>query len=263
MLTPKSKAVPFRIIGFKHKCMGKTFTRYLSYIFLGLILACRQSDNPASEITSPETAETSGYKVIAIKDGDTIEILKDGKPLRVRLLGIDAPEKNQDFGSRARQFTSDLCFGKMVKLVVDGADRYGRTVGTIFLPDGRSLNAELVRGGFAWHYKAYSKDEKLARLEEEARSERRGLWEHSNPVAPWEFRKNQRTGVGNISTENVPTAPSDAAREVFICDSKGATTYHGSRRCPTLDRCKSSIKGVTRGTAVVNLRRTAHKTCQI
>jgi len=213
------------------------------------------------ETTATVEEDTSGYKVTAIKDGDTIEILKDGKPLRVRLLGVDAPEKNQDFGTRARQFTSDLCFGKNVNLVVDGTDRYGRTVGTIILPDGRTLNQELVRGGFAWHYKAYSKDEGLGRLEEEARSEKRGLWAGKNPTAPWDFRKNQRTGVENISTENIPAKPADASRRVYICDSEGATTYHGSKTCSSLKRCKSEIKAVTRGTAVVNLRRTAHATC--
>jgi len=234
----------------------KNFTaKYFYYLLLFLFISCQQSEKTTAEATA------SGYKVIAIKDGDTIELLKDGQPLRVRLLGVDAPEKNQDFGTRSRQFTSDLSFNKYVNLVVDGKDRYGRTVGSIILPDGRTLNQELVRNGFAWHYKAYSKDEELARLEEEARSEKRGLWAGKNPTAPWDFRKNQRTGVGNVSTGNTPAKPADASRRVYICDSEGATTYHGSKTCSSLKRCKSEIKTVTRGTAVINLRRTAHATC--
>ena len=228
---------------------------YLYYLFLCLLLACKQIGK------STEEATVSGYKVISIKDGDTIELLKDGQPVRVRLQGVDAPEKKQDFGTRSRQFTSDLCFGKNVNLVVDGTDRYGRTVGTIIFPDGRTLNQELVRNGFAWHYKAYSKDPELARLEEEARSAELGLWAGKNPTAPWDFRKNQRTGVGNVSTGNTPAKPADASRRVYICDSEGATTYHGSKTCSSLKRCKSEIKTVTRGTAVINLRRTAHATC--
>lgn len=239
----------------------KNYLLSLYYILIIFLVACRQQVNEAPVATAPATENASGYKVISIKDGDTVELLKDGKPLRVRLLGVDAPEKNQDFGTRARQFTSDLCFGKYVNLVVDGTDRYGRTVGTIILPDGRTLNQELVRGGFAWHYKAYSKDESLAQLEVEARAEKRGLWAGKNPTAPWDFRKNQRTGVGNVSTENIPAKPSDASRTVYICDSKGATTYHSSKTCSTLKRCKSKITAVTRGTAVVNMRRTAHATC--
>lgn len=241
--------------------MKNSYLKYIYYLLLLLVIACRQSDNSVNESTKNVEDNTAGYKVIAIKDGDTIEILKDGKPLRVRLLGVDAPEKNQDFGTRARQFTSDLCFGKFVNLVIDGNDRYGRTVGTIILPDGRSLNQELVRGGFAWHYKAYSKDEELARLEIEARTQKVGLWAGKDPIAPWDFRKNQRTGVGNISTENIPAKPSDASRTVYICDSKGATTYHNTKTCSSLARCKSEIKAVTRGQAVVNLRRTAHSNC--
>lgn len=228
------------------------------YCLLWVVLwACQQQ---TQEVAEQETATASGYKVIAIKDGDTVELLKDGKPLRVRLLGVDAPEKNQDYGTAARQFTADLCFGKMVNLIVDGSDRYGRTVGTILLPDGRSLNNELVRNGYAWHYKAYSHDETLAQLEVEARRNRRGLWEKPNAVAPWEFRKSRRTQNNPVAAKNIPR-PSDAARKVFICDSKGATTYHLRETCSVLRRCKAEIKTVTRGTAVMNERRTACKVC--
>lgn len=231
----------------------------LTYLLLWLLLwSCQQRKSE----TTQETATNNGYKVISIKDGDTIELLKNGKPLRVRLLGVDAPEKNQDFGTVARQFTSDLCFGKTVNLVVDGNDRYGRTVGTIILPDGRSLNNELVRNGYAWHYKAYSHDETLAQLEIEARQNRRGLWEKPNATAPWEFRKARRTqnNLDKANTVAIPR-PSDAARQVFICTSSGASTYHIRNNCSALKRCKANLETVTRGTAVMNRRRTACKVC--
>ncbi|GAB3819579.1 hypothetical protein GCM10028895_18210 [Pontibacter rugosus] len=132
---------------------------------------------------------TSGDKVIGIKDGDTIELLQNGQPVTVRLYGVDTPEKTQAYGQKAKQFTSDLVFDKHVRLIVENKDRYGRTVGTILLPDGRSLNEELVKNGYAWHYKAYSNDKNLANAEADARRFKRGLWQDANPVAPWDYRK--------------------------------------------------------------------------
>src|SRR5688500_10206758 len=111
---------------------NKFFFRLLFYWSLVCLAACQQT---ATRQETADTAEETGYQVIAIKDGDTIEILKDGKPLRVRLYGVDTPEKNQDFGTRARQYTSDLVFGKLVELEVKDTDRYGRTVGIIYLAD--------------------------------------------------------------------------------------------------------------------------------
>jgi endonuclease YncB( thermonuclease family) len=88
-------------------------------------------------------------KVVAITDGDTIKVMHAGQPERVRLWGIDCPESRQAFGTRAKQFTSQLAFGRELKVVVRDTDRNGRTVGEVILPDGRSLNHELVRAGLA------------------------------------------------------------------------------------------------------------------
>ena len=230
------------------------------FLFWLLLWSCQQRRSETRQETTPAT--NNGYKVISIKDGDTIELLKDGKPVRVRLLGVDAPEKNQDYGSVARQFTADLCFGKYVNLIASGTDRYGRTIGTIILPDGRSLNKELVRNGYAWHYKAYSHDQTLAQLETEARQNRRGLWEKPKPTAPWEFRKARRTSnqIQQGKTAALPR-PSDAARKVIICTSSGATTYHTRKNCSVLKRCQAGRQTITRGTAVMNRQRTACKVC--
>jgi len=88
-------------------------------------------------------------KVVGITDGDTLKVMHAGEPQRVRLWGIDCPESHQAFGTRAKQSTSHLAFGREVKAVVRDTDRYGRTVGEVILPDGRSLNHELVRAGLA------------------------------------------------------------------------------------------------------------------
>ena len=129
-------------------------------------------------------------KVVGVSDGDTITILtKDNVQIKVRLEGIDCPEKKQAFGQKAKQFTSDMAFGKNVTLKKSGQDRYGRTLGYIILPDNKNLNKEILKAGFAWHFKKYNKDAELANLEIQARKSKRGLWSDPNPIAPWDFRK--------------------------------------------------------------------------
>jgi len=127
-------------------------------------------------------------KVVGVSDGDTITVLKDKMQIKVRLYGVDAPEKSQAFGSRARQFTSDLVFGKTVEVKPTDTDRYGRTVAWVFV-DGRNLNEEIVRAGLAWHYKRYSRDENLARAEMATRAGNFGLWSDPHAIPPWEFRR--------------------------------------------------------------------------
>lgn len=142
-------------------------------------------------IGAPDHLLAFSSKVIRVLDGDTIEVLKDRFPLRIRLYGIDTPEHNQDFGTRAKQFTSDKVFGKMVEVVPMDTDRYGRTVAKIYVDD-KYLNLMIVAAGFAWWYQHYApKDEDLAKAEREARSAKIGLWSHPNPVAPWQFRRSQ------------------------------------------------------------------------
>ncbi len=128
-------------------------------------------------------------KVIKITDGDTIIVITENQQqIKIRLDGIDCPESKQDFGTRAKQAVSDLCFGKQVKVVYSGKDRYGRILGTVYIGN-KNINKELLRMGLAWHYKLFNKDKELAKLEQEARNKRIGLWSHPNPIPPWEFRK--------------------------------------------------------------------------
>lgn len=132
-------------------------------------------------------------KVIGVKDGDTFEVLYDGEPERVRLAEIDCPEKSQPFGNNAKQYASDLCFGKTVTVSSNGKrDRYGRVVGTVVTEDGTNVNEALVKAGLAWHYKDYSDSDELAKMEQQARLEKVGLWADKRPVAPWDWRKNKR-----------------------------------------------------------------------
>jgi micrococcal nuclease len=132
-------------------------------------------------------------KVVGISDGDTIKVLKDGKQVKIRLAAIDCPEKKQPYGQKAKHFTAGMVAGKVVKVWETDIDkRYGRIVAFVFVGD-KNLNKELLKAGLAWHYKQYSRDPEMAKLEFQARSEKRGLWAEPNPVAPWEWRRQKRS----------------------------------------------------------------------
>jgi endonuclease YncB( thermonuclease family) len=147
-------------------------------------------------IASPAVADFAG-KVIGVSDGDTMTVLRDQTQVRIRLYGIDCPETGQDFGFRAKQFTADLAFGKVVKVVPRDRDRYGRIVADVVLPDGRMLNDELVKAGLAWWYRQHAQNiGTLRQLEAGAREAKRGLWSQPNPVPPWEWRRTKRETIG-------------------------------------------------------------------
>jgi endonuclease YncB( thermonuclease family) len=112
--------------------------------------------------------------------------------VKIRLHGIDCPEGGQAFGRKAKQFTSSQCFGKTIQYREVDIDRYGRTVATVYLDDGRELNLEILKAGYAWHYKRYSKRQDYADAETSARAERLGLWVDKNPTPPWEWRRQRR-----------------------------------------------------------------------
>jgi micrococcal nuclease len=136
-------------------------------------------------------------QVVGVLDGDTIEVLPSGglhnKTKRVRLYGIDCPEKKQAFGTRAKQAMSALVFAKSITVESLGQDKYKRIVGDVFLPDGTNVNRELVAQGWCWHYEKYAPDDLvLAVLELAARGSKKGLWADTSPLPPWEWRKARR-----------------------------------------------------------------------
>ncbi|MEP2668839.1 MAG: thermonuclease family protein [Cyclobacteriaceae bacterium] len=131
-------------------------------------------------------------KVTKVIDGDTIEVLRDGKAIRLRLNGIDAPESGQPYGTKAKEFAASILAGKEVSVVPHSQDRYGRTIADIYLSDGSWFNKTIVAAGFAWHYKQYSKDSELANAEVTASEFKLGLWKDPNPIAPWEWRRGRR-----------------------------------------------------------------------
>jgi endonuclease YncB( thermonuclease family) len=135
----------------------------------------------ATDITGP---------VIRILDGDTLEVLHDQHPERIRLSGIDCPEKGQAYGQKAKHAAADLAFGKDITVRTSGHDKYQRTIGEVILPDGMHLNQELVKQGWCWWYRKYAPgDTVLEGLETEAREAKKGLWADPQPVPPWEWRR--------------------------------------------------------------------------
>ena len=129
-------------------------------------------------------------RVIGVKDGDTVVLLSAAQTeITVRLSEIDAPERKQAFGTVSRTFLSNLIFGKEVKLEKMGTDRYGRTLGFIYLQNGTNVNLEMVKNGMAWQYEKYSKSAVLKKAQASAKSMKVGLWRDPYPAAPWEFRR--------------------------------------------------------------------------
>jgi micrococcal nuclease len=139
--------------------------------------------------------EISG-EVVAISDGDTLILLANSETQRkIRLAGIDAPEKRQAFGTKARENLAAKVFRKSVRVEVIDVDRYRREVGRIYLGD-RFINMEMVADGFAWRYVQYDKPGEFSAAEDDARERRRGLWADSDPIPPWEWRRAKRNKSG-------------------------------------------------------------------
>lgn len=203
-------------------------------------------------LTLPVMAVEYAGKVVGVSDGDTLTLLvPDGssqRQIKVRLGEIDAPElSGQPYGTSAKQQLSDLAFGRQARVAVQDTDRYGRTVGRVYV-GGFDINAEMIRRGGAWVYRQYAKDQSLYRLETEAKAAKRGLWAlpEAQRLPPWEWRKNGgRVGTGAIAPSagaanppsgNFSCGPKKYCREMASCEEArfylnrcGLTTIDGNR----------------------------------
>ncbi|MBK1895802.1 thermonuclease family protein [Chryseobacterium sp. YIM B02567] len=132
-------------------------------------------------------------KVIGIKDGDTILVLdENNNQTTLRLAEVDCPEKGQPFGKNAKQFTSDLVYGKQITYYKTSSDRYRRIIAKVYFDNDQYLSEEIIKKGFGWWYYQYSNNQNLGILESKARSRKLGLWSGSQTVSPWEWRKAKR-----------------------------------------------------------------------
>lgn len=189
----------FSLASHRSARMQRIVLAIVPVLFLALPVSCR--------------ADLEG-RVVGISDGDTVTVLAaENIQYKVRLLGIDAPEKAQPFGARAKEALSGLVFGQSVTVEGNKRDRYGRTVGRLWVapPDAdcrgspacpRSLDANLaqVSAGMAWWYRQYAREQALADqaryavAEGSARVHERGLWGDPDPVPPWDWRRAKREG---------------------------------------------------------------------
>ncbi len=195
-------------------------------------------------------------QIVHVSDGDTFHMVTPANDkIKIRLEGVDAPEALQEFGLEAKAFAIGEVLNQKVRIEVIDTDRYGRKVARIYYGNGKDLSKEMIKKGFAWHYKAYNKETELADLENEARKKKVGLWAKKDPIPPWEYRK-----FGNRSP-SMDLKPSNASKKsqpdlVLVCNSSGSYAYH-KQQCRGLRQCSSGVTEVTIATA----RKAGKKPC--
>ncbi len=178
-------------------------TLIILFIISSLLYPSCESNNLSGKSLQINLNEING-KVVAIIDGDTYDILLEGnKTVRIRMEGIDAPEKGMPFYKAAKKHLSDLCFGKTIRLEVHEEDSRKRKIAFSYLVDGRELSHEMIKAGMAWHFIKYNKDNDLAKLEAQARELKVGLWIDESPMPPWVNRSLHRNGVSTKDSFNI------------------------------------------------------------
>ncbi len=164
-------------------------------------------------------------RVVAVSDGDTLKVVGDRGLVKIRLYGVDCPEKRQEYGKQAARFTRELTEGKTVEVRPVARDRYGRTVAWVEV-QGKSLNEALVESGYAWVYRRYCRSQicdRLLGLEAHARTRGRGLWRDPDPVPPWDFRH----GTGKV----VALSSSSRCRCDADLDCGDFSSWEAAQRC--------------------------------
>lgn len=142
----------------------------------------------------PSQAATLTGRVVKVSDGDTITVLEGTTQHKIRLMGIDAPEKAQPFGNRSKQALANNIAGKTVEVEYNKKDRYQRIIGKVTYM-GYDINLRQIELGMAWHYKQYEREQdvedrsKYAHAEYLAQRDKVGLWSQGQAMAPWEWRK--------------------------------------------------------------------------
>jgi micrococcal nuclease len=174
--------------------MKKKVAYILLFSFFLFNASCNSRSGNRKANSQNEKAETG--KIVGILDGDTYDVLMPGnKTVRVRMEGIDAPEKGMPFYKAAKNYLSSICFGKQVKLKISGKDNHNRTLAFSYLEDGAELSHEMLKAGLAWHFKKYNNDSDLADLQVKARESKIGLWVDESPMPPWDNRRLHRNGI--------------------------------------------------------------------
>jgi len=183
-------------------------------------------------------AEEFDAKVIAVLDGDTLLVLRNGAKVKVRMANIDAPEKDQKFGMQSRDSLLEMVGKKQVRITSQAVDQYGRVVGLVSV-DGRNVNEEQMKRGMAWEYSHYHSDRGYIALQSAAQQARHGLWIQPSPQAPWQWRKTHPS----VKPGNPPvhSSATKAAPVVIYDESCG-----NKKRCVQMASCDEAHFYLTR-----------------
>lgn len=183
---------------------------------------------------TPAVADTWSGKVIGVSDGDTITVLKNKTPVKIRLYGIDTPESGQAYGNKATKYMKKLVSRKTVQVTEYDIDKYGRSV-SVVKAGSINVNRSMIQAGYAWQYRKYCKESfchEWLELESNVRSAKTGLWADKNAQPPWEWRKLQRSNttgkkVGGLYHGNSKSYVVHSSRcQYFNC--KNCTVPFGS-----------------------------------
>ena len=147
-------------------------------IFIGALLV--------SQVSNAEYLES--LKIKRVVDGDTVHVFYQDEVYKIRLTEIDAPERDQPYGSNSTEYLKSLLKEGMVDVDISGTDRYGRKLGRLYWR-GKDINRELVSAGYAWVYDQYVTDNSFYENQSKAKNTKKGLWEDQNPLEPWNWRK--------------------------------------------------------------------------
>lgn len=139
-----------------------------------------------------EKEEEITAKVIKVIDGDSIKVrTAAGKEYEIQIEGTDAPELKQEYGKESSEALKKMVFDSDVRVSWKKKDNFDRPLAQVYRGD-RHINAEMISSGNAWHFKRYNQSQALADLEIQAKKEKKGLWKLENPIAPWDYRKENR-----------------------------------------------------------------------
>lgn len=184
-------------------------TSFKGFLFVGIFLV----------LLTPGLCFGWSGKVVHVVDGDTIHVSKGREKVKIRLYGIDTPEKSQYYGQNAKQFTSAQVFDKVVEVEEIDRDRYGRVVALVSVGN-LVLNRYLVQQGYAWVYDRYCKKAFCAewkRIEAQARNQQRGLWKNPNAIPPWKYRRGGKTGGERRSVSSIPVSGCKCSGNLYNC----------------------------------------------
>ncbi|WP_153716838.1 thermonuclease family protein [Eikenella corrodens] len=198
----------------------------------------------ASTVAASENSPAAEHtcRVVGIKDGDTFTCLTNGRrQITVRMAQIDAPEKGQPFGQKAKSTLSEYIYGQTVRLEESGFDRYGRTLAEVYDESGQNINMLMVQAGMAWAYKEYMTNTAYQEMQDEATRENLGLWSENGYIYPSDWRRGVRPQREQVAT--LPTAEPHQQRSGRLAQDRNARGFTcGSKRfCREMNSCAEAM----------------------